>query len=119
MDRLIQSWTTEISDALKSGRVMAAVGRDPSASPTPAPFLAERLAEAVAHTIKRQKIDCVYIEGGATAAALFRTMKWARFAAFAAPHLPGVAALRSVTGGPLLLTKPGSYPWPDSIWNKP
>jgi D-threonate/D-erythronate kinase len=61
-------------------------------------------------------VKTLLIEGGATAASVAAYFGWTRFAVTArAPA--GVGVLRPFASGtPLVIIKPGSYPWPTEIW---
>jgi len=98
------------------GAAMASIGReyDPTCASTNR--FAEWLVEAVVGVLMRRSCEQVYLEGGATAAALARKMHWTRFSAVAT-QLAGVACLRPVgRESPMLFVKPGSYPWPREVW---
>ena len=57
----------------------------------------------------------VYIEGGATAAAIAEALEWRTFDV-AGALAPGVVTLKPDEAKQILLTiKPGSYPWPPSF----
>lgn len=56
---------------------------------------------------------CIAIEGGATARAFIDRCGWTRLRALAQSP-SGVGALLP-PGGPLILVKPGSYPWPEKF----
>ena len=118
----VREWAGSIATALSAkGQAMAAIGRDPGVEPSPESpaVLVGWLAEAVAEVLRSRPVARVYLEGGATAASLLRTMNWTRLNALAASSLPGVAASRAISEKetPLLLMKPGSYPWPEQVWN--
>jgi uncharacterized protein YgbK (DUF1537 family) len=57
------------------------------------------------------------LEGGATAAAVVSHLGWKRFSVQPAAT-PGVGFLQPFgdPNAPMLLIKPGSYPWPPEIW---
>ena len=86
----------------------------------PPSVLGKRLAAAaVTGSAAAQSVFTLCVEGGATAAELAGEMGWTCLAAVPSPELPGVSALRPVaTREPLLLVKPGSYPWPQQLWEK-
>jgi hypothetical protein len=99
---------------------MVAIGPDARAcTPTE---LSDRLAESVAALLRCTitSVTAMCLEGGATAAAVFRAMTWTRLIALpAAADLAGIAVLRPIgpaSPAPLLFVKPGSYPWPARIW---
>ncbi len=59
--------------------------------------------------------DTVFVEGGATASAVIRQLGWSSLTV-QAELAPGVVVLQP-TGFPgmCLITKPGSYSWPDEV----
>ena len=111
----MQTWADEAADALaRSGAAVVSIGTgsDRGGSATE---LTAHLAEVAGAVLSRAKPPRVCVEGGATAAAVARRMGWRRFVV-AGELAPGVVCLRVVGGGPMLTMKPGSYPWPASIW---
>lgn len=95
-----------------SRRFMLAIGR-PSTSD--GAILTTRLIDASLPLIAARP-DCrVALEGGATAMAFIRRQGWTRFEVVPR-DLPGVAFLQP-PGGPLLIVKPGSYPWPPGCFD--
>jgi uncharacterized protein YgbK (DUF1537 family) len=57
----------------------------------------------------------LYVEGGATARAIVERLGWVRLAVHA-ELAPGIVALQPIgAAAPLVIPKPGSYPWPDPI----
>jgi uncharacterized protein YgbK (DUF1537 family) len=72
------------------------------------PSLPAQLVDAVT-----ADVDALLIEGGSTAAAVFARFEWREFDVLG-EFAVGVVALRP-PGGPVVVVKPGSYPWPDSI----
>jgi uncharacterized protein YgbK (DUF1537 family) len=76
------------------------------------------MAITVERVLRLRTIDRICIEGGATASALVRRMKWKRMTVCRS-YASGVVAL--AVGGPKpleLVIKPGSYDWPDQMWPK-
>lgn len=114
------AWSELIERSLSThDRVMVAIGEGPRPEhlSIPPESLADHLAKSVAHVLRRRPVATVCVEGGATAAALMREMDWTRLTALPTPDLPGVSALRpAAADGPLVLVKPGSYPWPEQLW---
>jgi uncharacterized protein YgbK (DUF1537 family) len=114
---LLQRWTDETVVALsRQQRAIVTIGRAVS----PNPDLAERLrrwaANLVERVLERSAVRDLYIEGGATASTVVHQLRWTRFA----PCLevsPGVVRMTvKQKPGFRLTIKPGSYPWPDSVW---
>jgi hypothetical protein len=76
-----------------------------------------RLEELVADYIASWHPSAILAEGGATAAAIAKRLTWSRFdVAAAAPDGVGVLRPRGLAA-PLLVIKPGSYPWPAAVWD--
>lgn len=79
----------------------------------------DRFTAVAAELICRANPATILAEGGATAAALACRLGWTRLATVAAAPA-GVGALRPLESqrSQLLLIKPGSYAWPESIWRQ-
>ena len=108
----LRDWRAAASSALlKHGRAMLAIGRASRIQSSVAPHeLIAHLIDTTTHVLGSQPVERIFLEGGATAAALLHRMNWVRLRALAT-GLIGVAVLRAESGQ-LLFIKPGSYPWP-------
>ena len=118
-NQAIEDWSREIEQALfGAGCAMAAIGSMNDADRESQPStLTDRFIEAIALLLHRRPPATICVEGGATAAALFGQMQWTRLQALPAPQLPGVSILQPPKPhAPQALIKPGSYPWPESLW---
>ncbi len=75
------------------------------------------LVESATAIIRRDAIDTLLIEGGATATALIQQMGWTQFDVVPSP-LEGTGCLipKPSDRKLKLVIKPGSYPWPSAIW---
>lgn len=81
------------------------------------------LADLLQGLLRENLLEELWVEGGATASAIFQAMDWRSFE----PEeelAAGVVRLRSLDGpAPQLILKPGSYPWPESLfalrWENP
>jgi uncharacterized protein YgbK (DUF1537 family) len=75
------------------------------------------LGATAAQAIETCGVKTLLVEGGATATAIVTQLGWKRFIVQSAAT-PGVGFLKPVEdpGAPLLLIKPGSYLWPNEIW---
>jgi uncharacterized protein YgbK (DUF1537 family) len=115
-DGALHEWADAIVRSLHEHSVLAlAIGDAPSAYVVAAAALTARLADVVALVHERETIERLYLEGGDTAAAVVSALGFDRFHAEASPGA-GVGALRPIARtGPLLLVKPGSYPWPAGV----
>ncbi len=95
------------------GAVMLAIGRMKAVEHSP--LLESRLAQAMAMVLAQMDVARLLLEGGATASAALRRLKWSRLSAvdLAAVDLPG---LLMAGDGPRVFIKSGSYDWPNSVW---
>ena len=91
-------------------RAMLAIGESQG---SPEELLGSLIASASPELL--QAFDTILLEGGATAHAVIAAQGWKQFRALPSPT--GVAILEVAgSAGPRLVVKPGSYPWPDSVW---
>lgn len=98
---------------VSQGQVQLAIG-DCAGEPQ---AFGESLASAVAEILSSARVDLVFLEGGATATAVLNRLGWTRLRA-SAEIAAGTVLLEDVRGRlPRLVIKPGSYPWPDAVWN--
>jgi len=118
-EEILARWAASAANALRErGAALLAIGgEEPVPGVTPA-MLTDRLAQAVELTLEQCVAARVFLEGGATAAAVVGQLGIQRFRAQPSPG-PGVGALEPVgQEGPLFLIKPGSYPWPEEVWSR-
>jgi uncharacterized protein YgbK (DUF1537 family) len=113
---VMQAWVDQACEALaRSGAAAVSIGTGQDRGGAAA-VLTGRLTELAAAVIGRAAVGQVYVEGGATAAALAGRMRWRRFEVLG-QWAPGVVTLRVFgRGGPTVTMKPGSYAWPESLW---
>lgn len=116
VEEMLAGLAVQAAAALQeNGKALLAIGNVEPKEVT-SEMLVHRLAQAAESTIKRSNVSRVFLEGGSTAAALVRKLGISRFNVEASPGV-GVGALRAIgRDGPLFLVKPGSYPWPESVW---
>lgn len=99
-----------------SPRVLIGIGDGPATQGKTAEALERELADSVAKILNQSKVGRLFLEGGATAAAVVRAMGWNRFRARSVAG-EGVGGFQPVgAAGPLLFIKPGSYAWPAGLW---
>ena len=114
----VEAWLRQI-DAVwyRADRVMVAIGDAPaSACIAPRP-LVQRFAQLVAALLQRFPVECLCLEGGATAAAVLQHEAASRFRV-TRTYGPGIVELTVPDQhGPRCIVKPGSYAWPSSIWD--
>jgi len=115
-DAEIDQWARETLMAFEiCPRVLLAIGGEMVRNISPDKYV-NRLAEAAGRVIKWAPIGRVYLEGGATATALMRLLDWENLRVLK-PLGPGLASLEVIDRpAPLLTIKPGSYPWPGTVW---
>lgn len=112
-----QRWSDDSVSAFQQhSQVIVTVGQPAAQNPALTQRIRDYTAVLVADVLKRIAVEELWIEGGATASAVVRHLRWRRF--FPCQELsPGVVRMR-VEGKrkPYLTVKPGSYPWPAKIW---
>jgi len=116
--QFLEKWTAQTAAALQGNPVViAAINRPISPSRVLARKLCRHTAAMIHNLLQEVTIEQLYMEGGATASALFKLLKWHRF--FPIFELaPGVITMKVEQQPNIRLTiKPGSYPWPDNIWS--
>jgi len=97
------------------GSLLVAVGPahpPPSLDPN---RLAQRLVTVVARLLSLIQVHQICVEGGATASALLQKMDWTSLPVRSVlpENLPLLAV--PTPPHPILLIKPGSYPWPEAL----
>lgn len=96
------------------GAVWLAIGEP--AEQAPAAYWLDVLSSKVAQCIHAERVGTLFLEGGATARAILDRCGWRRFDAVG-ELAPGCVAMQTDDPtAPLLVTKPGSYPWPETLW---
>lgn len=95
--------------------VLLGIGDGPDTHGQSPDTLSTYLSDTVAALLRPKPPGRLLLEGGATAAEIIRALGWTRLSALAVSG--DVAVLRAVgTESPQLFIKPGSYPWPESLW---
>jgi uncharacterized protein YgbK (DUF1537 family) len=113
----VQGWAEDVAAALdRSPAVVVTIDRPVSNDPGDARRLEGLLADVVERVVRRQTASGIFVEGGATAAAVIRRLGWTRLTVLR-EIAPGVVSLRSdAPRAPPLTMKPGSYAWPEEVW---
>ena len=98
------------------GTVLLGIGDRPETRSIPPQELLATLAEVAANVTRAVAPGRLLLEGGATAAAVVRRLGWTRMISLEGVG-EGVGTLKPEgTGTPIVLIKPGSYPWPVGVW---
>lgn len=115
-------WVRQLAVALdRHGAIAVHVDRAVDGSAGVPRRIEQLLAEATARVLAARHVDELMVEGGATASAICRRLRWERFAVVEELS-PGIVRLRpmvqdaatpAIRVTPTLTIKPGSYPWPD------
>jgi len=113
----VEAWIESVRLHLAEAGVAVVVFDGPRASgPIVSAAIRRAFATCVSELLKREAVQHVIVEGGATAASIARELGWQEL------HLThewshGVASLRTAKHTSIVLTmKPGSYDWPDLLW---
>ena len=112
-DRLLLAWATAAIQALKNhSQVVVAIDRPTHQNLDPPQTLTGHLSEVIAHVLAEYAVSHLFVEGGATAAALVQRLNWQQLRVKQELR-PGVVCLQNQDRvRPLLTIKPGSYTWP-------
>jgi uncharacterized protein YgbK (DUF1537 family) len=103
-----------IAEGCAFGALVLGIGES---NPTDQTSLLSRLADRTAIIMQSNHIQTLLAEGGATAAEIAGRSGWMRLAVVASAPA-GIGVLRPIApDAPLVLIKPGSYPWPAEIWD--
>lgn len=95
--------------------VLLGIGAGPDTHGQSAETLSAHLSGTVSALLRSTPLGRLLLEGGATASAIIRALGWTRLSTVAVSG--DVAVLRAAgTESPQLFIKPGSYPWPESLW---
>jgi D-threonate/D-erythronate kinase len=116
---LLPAWTEAAAAALAShSQVLLCIDPDSPRDPEGPGTLVNDLLDDVELLLERAAVDHLYVEGGYTASALIRRLGWTRMKV-ERELAPGVVSLEVPGERRRLLTvKPGSYRWPDAVWEK-
>ncbi|MBD3419197.1 MAG: hypothetical protein GF398_03665 [Chitinivibrionales bacterium] len=115
-EALLDRWVEATIHAFQSSRcVLAAIDKPLLTDTTISAALTQCLALLVERLLAERAITEIFAEGGATAAGIIKRMNWTSLAPVN-EIAPGTVRMRIETN-PLLhfTTKPGSYPWPQSV----
>jgi uncharacterized protein YgbK (DUF1537 family) len=118
---LVAEWTAEIIHSLerKSKVIMAIDQLDCDHVEGLSVKIREVFADVVENVLSRTKVDELFIEGGSTSFSVIQRLNYTRF--YPTHEFgPGSIRMRIEEEKDLFLTlKPGSYVWPESIWEYP
>lgn len=113
----VEAWLRQIDSVwFHADRVMVAIGDAPATACIAPRPLVQRFAQLVVALLQRFPVECLCLEGGATAAAVLQHEAASRFRV-THTYGPGIVELTVPDQrGPRCIVKPGSYAWPSSIW---
>jgi len=116
-DELLARWSSQVATALEKSPCAVLAVNQAVRQNAAAKQLSQRIADLVDRIVRLRPLDQLYVEGGATASAIVRRLKWTRFI----PRhelVPGVVTMTVLHKQDQYLTvKPGSYPWPESLFS--
>jgi D-threonate/D-erythronate kinase len=113
----MQQLQNKICEAIERHKlVVAAIDLPISRNHCLAKSLTRFTAQLVENVFREMTVDELFIEGGSTASAIVRRLKWTRFIP-CQEMAPGVVRMRVSSRPQTALTvKPGSYSWPVEVW---
>ena len=115
----IDRWAGELVAVLDHrGVAMAAIGGPVGDTAGLPAALVEHLAELARAVLQRRTMHRLFVEGGQTASALVRRLGWSPLSVCDQLQ-PGIVATQPPGRPfPILTIKPGSYRWPDQVWDR-
>jgi len=114
---LLQQWVDEAVAAFeKTHWVVTAIDQPVIHNYSLSKRLRGYMAKFVKKVLQRVTVNELLIEGGATASSIVRYLQWKQFIPVQEIS-PGFVRMQLEGRGDIYLSiKPGSYKWPDSIW---
>ena len=118
-ETIVASWAEHIRRALSSQNIAVAVVDQPVSESSQISSAIRRAFARMATLLDQKRaFHHLLVDGGATAAAVTRSLAWHQLAT-AEVWAPGVVSLQPLAAPGVLLTlKPGSYTWPAPLWEK-
>jgi uncharacterized protein YgbK (DUF1537 family) len=111
-------WANEVVALVKEqGKAIVAIQEEATRNMAVYPGqLKEKMAGLVHEVLQRSMVQELIVEGGATAWALITQSGLTRF--FPVEEMaPGVVRMQTNDPGLFITVKPGSYQWPEGLWN--
>lgn len=111
-------WANEVVALVKEhGKAIVAIHEDSTRdAAVDISLLKDKMAGLVQEVLQRSKMQELIVEGGATAWALINQAGFNRF--FPVEEMaPGVIRMQTNEPGLFITVKPGSYQWPDGLWD--
>jgi D-threonate/D-erythronate kinase len=111
-------WANEVVALVKKhGKAIVAIHEDSTRdTAVGAGQLKEKMAGLVNEVLQRSMVQELIVEGGATAWALISQSKLTRF--YPVEEMaPGVVRMQTNDPNLFITVKPGSYRWPDGLWD--
>ena len=110
-------WAELTAVAIKKGKAVLAFDGATVPNSIGAVALRKMKAQVVQILLERTTVKELIIEGGSTAAAIFKALHIHRLQPIQ-ELMPGVVRMKVAGDVNLFVTmKPGSYPWPPGVWN--
>jgi uncharacterized protein YgbK (DUF1537 family) len=111
-------WANEVVALVKKhGKAIVAIHEDSTKDLSiRSGQLKEKMAGLVKEVLQRSMVQELIVEGGATAWAMIRQSGLSQF--FPVEEMaPGVVRMQTDDPGLFITVKPGSYQWPEGLWN--
>jgi uncharacterized protein YgbK (DUF1537 family) len=113
----VEAWSRSIIAALEhDGRAVVVIPQAIDPQGGASARLESAVAEVVAEVLSHVAVARLFLEGGATGSAICRRMGWSEFQV-AGELSSGIVQLRVGRTSLQVVVKPGSYPWPDHVFD--
>lgn len=117
-NEFLERWTLDVLSVLKENNsAIVAISQPIVYKPGFAKRLRELTAQLIKKVLSKTLVNELFIEGGATTSEIIRTINYKKFMLLN-EIAPGVIRMNVEEDPDVYITiKPGSYSWPDVIWN--
>ncbi len=117
--RALQDWSDAVLGSLSEfPQAIVTIGQPISPRPDLPVRLGRYLGQLTRMVIESMSIDHFWMEGGATASAVLEELGWREFRVLREIRLGVVTICPLGATRPTVTVKPGSYDWPEGIWEK-
>lgn len=116
---LLENWTLEVLNAIEKNKsAIVAINKPIVSKPGFSKRLRELTAQLIEGVLSKTVVNELFIEGGATTSSIVGKINYKKFLLLS-ELAPGVIRMRvEEDPGVNITIKPGSYAWPDIIWNQ-
>jgi len=116
--RCFDRWVDDVVKGIEEHhKVVASILHPASSEPDLSTWIRENIGKLAKKVVQKTELNELMVEGGATTSAVLKYLKIKKL--FPIQELDAGVIRMIIDGKPnlCLTTKPGSYPWPDKVWD--